>query len=41
MDTQAYSHTGYNVTNYVRSAFINVRKTAEKASYDDFGRIFI
>ena len=32
-----YSHAGYDVTSYFRSAFIEVRKTVENAASDGFG----
>ena len=31
-----YSHNGYDVTSYFRSAFIEVRKTVENAASDGF-----
>ena len=31
------SHTGYDATSYFRSAFIEVRNTAENAACDGFG----
>ena len=33
-------HTGYDVTNYFRPAFAEVRKTAENAASDSFGSNF-
>ena len=39
-DTHAdlvYSHTGYYIISYFRSAFIEVRKTTENAASDSFG----
>ena len=33
-------HTAYDVTDYFRSAFIEVRKTAENAATDGFGSNF-
>ena len=35
-----YSHTGYDVTRNFRSAFIEVRKTAQNAAFDGFGSKF-
>ena len=32
-----YRHTGYDVTSYFRSAFIEVRKTADNPTFDGFG----
>ena len=32
----SYSHTGYDVTSYFRTAFTEVRKTAENAASDSF-----
>ena len=35
-----YSHTGYGVTSYFRSVFIEVRKMAENAASNGFGSNF-
>ena len=35
-----YSHTGYDVTSYFRSPFIEVRKTTENVASDGFGSNF-
>ena len=35
-----YNHTGYDITSYFRSAFIEVGKPAENAASDDFGSNF-
>ena len=37
---RAYGHTGYEVTSYFRSAFTEVRKTAENTASDGFGSNF-
>ena len=35
-----HGHTGYDVTSYFRSAFIEVRKAVENAASDGFGSSF-
>ena len=40
MDIVVYSHTGYDVISYFRSAFTEVQKTAENADSDGFGSNF-
>ena len=36
-----YGRTGYDVTSYFRSAFTEVRKTAENVASDIFGSNFL